>query len=126
MKYYYIMSLKHTHGIDQILWWRDNNSGYTINLDLAGKYTEDDVTKHASYYDNNDATRAILCDSVDKFANRVVSIDLLDNIAGNDRYVQTSDGLIARAKYQQYMNDKRTNHSHDFIDDECWCGELND
>jgi hypothetical protein len=41
-KYFYIVSNRHTDGIVRTL-WRPNSNGYTIDLDEAGLYTEDEI-----------------------------------------------------------------------------------
>lgn len=57
------------------MWWRHNNSGYTIRLEDAGKYDQEMVQKNRSYYDNKRETVAIPCHDVEEFAVRIVSSD---------------------------------------------------
>ena len=40
---------------DVLCWWRPNDCGYTIFIEDAGRYTEEQITKKASYYDNGEA-----------------------------------------------------------------------
>ena len=68
---YYILSLTHFDP-DHYIWWRANNSGYCTRLDWAGKYSEEEVKRNPSYYDNGKDTKAILCDEVDKVAIKSV------------------------------------------------------
>ena len=68
---YYILSLKHTNS-EAIMWWRPNDSGYTIYLDEAGKYEHAAVIADALYYDNKRETAAIPCHVADEFAVKIV------------------------------------------------------
>lgn len=44
MKNYYIVSNKQADGATKIF-WKENGCGYTLNLDEAGIYTEEDVER---------------------------------------------------------------------------------
>jgi len=46
---YYIYSDKHTNS-DVRIFWRKNRSGYTMDLNLAGIYYEEDVLNDKEYY----------------------------------------------------------------------------
>lgn len=108
-KEYYILSLKHTHHVDNLIWWKPNNSDYTVDLNRAGRYSHEDVIKNASYYNNNVSTRAIPCEEVDKWTSRVVSIDLINNLFPGTIYIQTEEGLQDKdcESYKQYCNRRR-------------------
>jgi|KBSSwiStaDraftv2_1062776.scaffolds.fasta_scaffold2344083_2 hypothetical protein len=72
----------HEHGIvgplsDLVLFWRPNNSGYTVFLESAGRYSAELVETKASYYNNGETTVAVACEIVDRFAKRAVYIDHL-------------------------------------------------
>ena len=71
---FYIMALNKTKG-DTITWWGDNDSGYTIDLNKAGKYDSEDIFKNSACYDNKETTMAIPCEWVEEFAVKVVSSD---------------------------------------------------
>jgi hypothetical protein len=58
---FFILDTRHRG--DQLLWWRPDNSGYTIYLEAAGRYTEEQVRSNLSYYENGE-TRAIPCEDV--------------------------------------------------------------
>ena len=62
---YYILSLKNSPADGCALWWCPDNAGYTKNLLRAGKYTHQEVTEHASYYNNGETTKAVPCDEVE-------------------------------------------------------------
>jgi len=63
---YYILSLKHTKREDYVFnWWGPNSSGYTVNLDLAGKYELSYIEKYG--YNKGD-TIAIKCSEIDSIA----------------------------------------------------------
>ena len=68
---YYILSLKWSVG-DLFVWWQSNNSGYTSNLEKAGKYSREQVGEKPDYYDNGKDTLAVPCELVEKEAVRVV------------------------------------------------------
>lgn len=75
------MSLKWTrHNESNITWWGPNNSGYVWNLDLAGKYTEEQVRRIPDYYDNRAHTIAVPCEIADAYANRMVTLGSADAI----------------------------------------------
>jgi hypothetical protein len=71
MKQYYIISCKHTSGYTLTL-WRPNNSGYTIYLEQAGKYSEEDVKKNPLYYNNRNDTIAVPVEELEKIAHHVI------------------------------------------------------
>jgi hypothetical protein len=81
MKEYYILSINHTRGYVVSL-WRPNNSGYTIYLEQAGRYSEEQVKKNQQYYDNKVTTMAVPCEDVEKMALRSLpwENDLLSQI----------------------------------------------
>jgi len=74
MSDYYILSLDKTN--DMLVWWGENNSGYTSRLDKAGKYSKQKVKENIPYYDNGKLTRAISCEEVDNIAIKCVPNDV--------------------------------------------------
>lgn len=58
-----ILSLKWTRPDDaHITFWRPNNAGYTWALECAGRYSDELIANHASYYNNADSTIAVPVD----------------------------------------------------------------
>lgn len=83
MTEYYILCLKELGAYRQVLlWWRPNNRGYTISLDKAGRYTEEEVQAHPLYYSNGESTLAIPCDEADRLAQRMVDVGHLHELRG--------------------------------------------
>ena len=81
---YYILSLTHNH-LESLVFQRPNNSGYTYILELAGKYTREQVEAKKYYYDNGKDTKAIPCHLLDEFVVRIVPSDVnIDKILGKD------------------------------------------
>ena len=74
---YYILSLKYSVGASCVvlLWWRPKNSGYTMFLEAAGRYTHSEVTGKPGYYNDGEATLAIPCHEVEALAHRAVDVD---------------------------------------------------
>jgi len=63
---YYILCLRHSDINDYAMkWWGPNSSGYTPNLNLAGKYTEDQIQK---FKDHEQEDLPILCTEIDSMA----------------------------------------------------------
>jgi hypothetical protein len=78
---YYILSLKWSRGEvkgSNLVWWAPDDKGYTARLDRAGKYKGRQILEHFGYYNNGIDTRAIRCDTVDRWAIRVVLRDNID------------------------------------------------
>ncbi|HDR3524331.1 hypothetical protein ACTFSJ_27605 [Bacillus cereus group sp. MYBK12-2] len=71
MRMYHVLSLKWSEGKDLLVWWGPNNSGYTNDLTQAGVYTEDEILSQYSYY-NNENTKAVPTDLVQKVPHRLV------------------------------------------------------
>jgi hypothetical protein len=51
--------LYHVISIDDGLYWRGNNSGYTRDKSQAGIYIEEEILKHPDYYNNGVNTKAV-------------------------------------------------------------------
>lgn len=73
---YVILSLKWSRG-PVLVWWQPHNSGYTPNLDDAGRYSAEEVAAKPDYYDNGESTLAILESAA---LARVRNVVLLDNV----------------------------------------------
>lgn len=58
MTEYVIISLKWGTA-NAPVFWRTNGAGYTTSPFDAGRYSEDEVKKHAAYYNNGEDTIAI-------------------------------------------------------------------
>ena len=71
---FYIWSIKWTRG-DTIVWWRPENSGYTIFMGAAGKYTLEEIEAKRWYYDNGESTKAIPCAVADGLVQQTVPND---------------------------------------------------
>lgn len=72
---YLILSLKWSEGKDHLVWWQTDNSGYTPDIDKAGRYTAEQVSKQPSYYDNESTTRAVpLYDVLEGFVGPIQRI----------------------------------------------------
>ena len=80
-KQYYILSFNGPVGNDT-LWWRPEGKGYTMNIDEAGKWNEDDVKAHQGLYNNGEGTRAIPCKVVDALVRKHVLWDDLHLYTG--------------------------------------------
>lgn len=79
---YYVLSLRWTRtGEECITWWGPNNSGYVLDLDKAGRYTEDQISSNRGYYDNRETTLAVPCEIADRLARRIVHVDSLSALA---------------------------------------------
>jgi hypothetical protein len=67
---FYIICLRHSSNQDYaITWWGPNNSGYTLNLDNAGKYTLDQIIKDERVKDkHNGDDYGIPCEEIDRIA----------------------------------------------------------
>lgn len=73
---YVILSLKWSRG-PVLVWWQPKNSGYTPNLDDAGRYSAEEIAAKPDYYNNGESTLAILEHVALKQVRNVV---LLDNV----------------------------------------------
>ena len=65
MKEYYVLSLKKSHLKENYSWFKSNNSGYTEDLNYAGVYTEEEISKNKNYYFNSNSQVAIPKEVVD-------------------------------------------------------------
>jgi hypothetical protein len=68
---FYILSLKWTRG-DVLMWWRPKNSGYTVFLESAGKYTAEQVAADPAYYNDGVDTAAVPAATVDAASGRLI------------------------------------------------------
>lgn len=80
---FFVLSLRWTRG-ESLTWWCPNNSGYTIVLEQAGRYSRSAVDGNPAYYNNGTTTLAIPCADVERVAVRVVpeSSMLLKRLTG--------------------------------------------
>jgi hypothetical protein len=72
---FYVLSLKWSRNKDHLVWWCPNDSGYTYQLERAGKYTAAQIAAHPASYDNGDETLAVPVEAADAMAVRVVHGD---------------------------------------------------
>ena len=64
---YYIICLRHSSNQEYtITWWGPNKSGYTVNLDNAGKYRLSELNGYSRDECDNDFY--IPCEEIDKIA----------------------------------------------------------
>ena len=68
MKLYYILSIKNTEGYI-LTWYRPKAQGYTIYLDAAGMFTEEEVKEQ---YVNGKDTVAVPCQLAKEASYRCV------------------------------------------------------
>lgn len=69
---YYILSLKWSKSKEKYVWWGPDNSGYTEDLNVAGIYTEEQLSERPLYY-KNDNTYPVPVDFVNSmFIQRIV------------------------------------------------------
>lgn len=78
-KAYYILSKKHTRG-NFILFWAPNSCGYTLFLERAGVYSEDDACDATDGFRSDD-TFAVPVELVREKAHQAVYVDDLDALA---------------------------------------------
>jgi len=62
---YFVLSLKWTVGSDYIVFWRPNNAGYTVDIQQAGRYSQEQIINNPTYYDNGTSTLAVPCGEVE-------------------------------------------------------------
>lgn len=75
---YLILFKERVHGHAHALWWGPNRSGYTINLDEAGRYTKDEAESIARVRDEDYPVPESAIGSLLK-VRRVVCVDDADN-----------------------------------------------
>lgn len=69
MTEFYVVSLKHTKRSEPyITLWRENDRGYTLYPECAGKYSEEQIRDRLGYYDDGDRTMAVPCYLLDAIA----------------------------------------------------------
>ncbi|MHA2135823.1 MAG: hypothetical protein ACW99J_18350 [Candidatus Thorarchaeota archaeon] len=69
-----ILSLKWSTG-DFAVFWGPNDSGYTTNVDKAGRYSQEQIEDKSNYYNDGKATLAIPVDNVIQLSIPVVVND---------------------------------------------------
>lgn len=92
---YFVISLKWTVGSDYLVFWRPNNAGYTVDIQQAGRYSQDAIINQASYYDDHKNTLAVPCEEIELLTWRVVDSGKL-NVVLDPRGVKWMDVLTAR------------------------------
>lgn len=71
-KQFYVVSLAHTKKWDGVITlWNPNDAGYCYRLERAGKYKEEDIRAHASYYNDGVNSIAVECSTLEKLATKV-------------------------------------------------------
>lgn len=83
---YFIISLKWSVGENHIVFWRPEAAGYTIDIDQAGRYTQEQLDRDPRYYDDGKNTLAVPCAEIEPLACRVVS----------DSKLHGEDGILKR------------------------------
>ncbi len=94
---YFVISLRWTVGKDLITFWRPNNSGYTVNIDQAGHYSQEAIINNPTYYDDGKSTLAVPCQEIESQTWRVVDSDRLKNLI-EPRGIKYADVLAAKAR----------------------------
>lgn len=72
---YFILSVKEPLDRETLLWWGPDNSGYTYQLDKAGRYSREKVLSSLTYYHNSSNTLAIPCQLAEQEAVKVVRFE---------------------------------------------------
>lgn len=106
---YYILSLKWTRGGDNLVFWGPSDSGYVVSLELAGKYTHEQVTNKAYYYNNLETTLAIPVEDVEHHAVRVVPEWAFRHFTRGRKYIRTSEGIMDEIRYAEYQKEEAKN-----------------
>lgn len=87
---FYILSLKHSAKHDDyITLWRPNDSGYTIYLPYAGKYTDREINARPDYYNNGRTTVAVPCSEVDALGVEAMLADCSGPVVANKGEIWT-------------------------------------
>jgi hypothetical protein len=85
MQEYIVVSVNHTERRDKyITLWNPKNAGYCYRIEVAGKYTEEEINGHLSYYNSGDNTVAVKREVIEALAVPVEK-GFLDN-----------DGLVVK------------------------------
>ncbi len=50
---YLILNVRDSHNNEQLVWWRENRSGYTTDVNQAGRYSKEDA-EGISYREGDD------------------------------------------------------------------------
>ncbi len=83
---YFVISLKWSVGADYIVFWRPGAAGYTADLGQAGRYSQEQLDRDRSYYDDGKNTLAVPCEEIEALAWRVV----------NDQKLHGEDGILKK------------------------------
>ena len=74
VKFFYIQDMRQYVG-NSILWWGINRSGYTTDIDKAGKYTESEAQKICR---DRKTDRAFPCKYIDSVISKHVDMQRVD------------------------------------------------
>lgn len=94
---YYVISLKWTVGSDYLVFWRANAAGYTVDIEQAGRYSQETITEQCGYYDDHKNTLAVPCEEIELLTWRVVDSGKLHTVL-EPRGVTWQDVLTARGR----------------------------
>ena len=94
---YYVLSLRWTVGEDYITFWRPNNSGYTTDINQAGRYSQEAIINNPTYYDDCKTTLAVPCEEVEQWVWRVIHSDNLKKLL-EPRGIKYQDILEAKVR----------------------------
>ena len=104
MQEYIVISVNHTQRRDKyITLWRPNNSGYCYRIEVAGKYTEEEINDNLKYYNSGCNTVAVKKELIESLAVPVEKgfIDngglVVKNNATNWKKIKTA--IIAEPQY---------------------------
>lgn len=81
-----ILSLKWTTG-DVMVWYRPECKGYTSQIELAGRFSAEEISSSPAYYDNRDSTMAVPLSAA--IENSTAVVLNLDNILDKLRSAST-------------------------------------
>jgi hypothetical protein len=94
---YYTWSIKDQEGKKSILFFAPNANGYAVSVHYAGRFLESQVSKHQSYYDNEETTIAVPCEAVDALMD---ADGCVPNTAANRHALRAAAGKARGARGQ--------------------------